>query len=220
MDISRTNGELIMLKLTDKERAVFENILDSDLGAINAKFMNQIKDFWGLARERLQIKKGFDKLEIEKNKLNEGIKLMKDRIAEIENSMHTEKLLPEQIIELGGNANNYGAFRGANFYGIPVESQFDYEIVEFIRDNIDIEVPAEVIRDICLSVKRELAMCGTFETAKEAYEKFYSPDFRKYGVDIPLRLDEVRNNKKLLEFAGKSLNQINNVNNSKVESEE
>jgi hypothetical protein len=39
---------------------------------------------------------------------------------------------------------------------------------------------------------RELAMSGTFEEARESYEKFYSMDFKKYGVDIPPRLDDIK----------------------------
>ena len=39
-----------MTKLTEKEREGFEKILSQDLGAINARFMSQIKDFWGIAR--------------------------------------------------------------------------------------------------------------------------------------------------------------------------
>ena len=35
-----------MSKLTEREREGFEKILAEDLKAINAKFMNQIKDFW------------------------------------------------------------------------------------------------------------------------------------------------------------------------------
>ena len=53
-------------------------------------------------------------------------------------------------------------------------------------------------------------MAGTFEEAREAYEKFYSLDFRKYGVDIPPRLDDIRKDKKLVKFAQESLQQIEN----------
>jgi hypothetical protein len=51
-------------------------------------------------------------------------------------------------------------------------------------------------------------MAGTFEEAREAYEKFYSLDFRKYGVDIPPRLDDICNDKKRMEYAQQSLQQI------------
>ena len=40
-------------------------------------------------------------------------------------------------------------------------------------------------------------MAGTFEEARAAYTKFYSLDFRKYGVDIPQGLMKL---KKKLNF--------------------
>lgn len=60
-----------MAKLTEKEREAFEKILTADLGAINAKFMNQIKDFWDIARREVKKKRGWDKLEEEKQRLKE-----------------------------------------------------------------------------------------------------------------------------------------------------
>ena len=48
-------------------------------------------------------------------------------------------------------------------------------------------------------------MAGTFEEARTAYEKFYSLDFRKYGVDIPPRLDDICNDRKLVEYAQQPL---------------
>jgi hypothetical protein len=195
-----------MAKLTEKERIGFESILNQDLQAIDVKFMNQIKDFWNIARERVMMLKGWDKLKKEKQELNKQKEKIIERIHEIENIMNKENLLPEQIVELGGKPDTYGRFGGANFYGIPVTSQFEYEIVEYIRRKINLEIPAKILRDIAQASIRELTMAGTFEEARESYEKFYSLDFRKYGVDIPPRLKEVADNKKLLTQAGQSLN--------------
>jgi hypothetical protein len=194
-----------MAKLTEKEREAFERILSQDLLAINMKFMNQLKDFWSYARDQVKHIRGYDKLEEERDKLNEEIRKCQERIHEIEGEMHSESLTPEQIVELGGKANEYGRFSGAKFYGIPVEGQFDYAIVEYIRKNIDIEIPAKIIRDICSASLRELTMAGTFEEAREAYQKFYSLDFRKYGVDIPPRLSEIMNDARLISSAQKSV---------------
>ncbi|MDD2246317.1 MAG: hypothetical protein PHC39_04465, partial [Proteiniphilum sp.] len=58
------------------------------------------------------------------------------------------------------------------------------------------------------SSMRALVMAGTFEEAREAYEKFYSLDFRKYGVDIPPRLQELCDDKKTMLYAQQSLQQI------------
>ena len=197
-----------MTKLTGDEREGFEKILAKDLGAINDRFMNQIKDFWGISRKKVMERRGWDKLVREKEELETRKKEIINRIHEIESIMTNEPLRVEQAIELGGTANDFGKIKGANFYGIPVESQFEYEIVEYIRSNIDLEVPSKILRDVCHSSIRALVMAGTFEEARAAYEKFYSLDFRKYGVDIPPRLDDLCNDKKMMSYAQQSLQQI------------
>ena len=198
-----------MAKLTEKEREGFEAILMSDLKAINSRFMSQIKDFWGIARIQVLETKGWDKLIKEKELLDIQRKQIVERIHSIEHILNSEHLLAEQVIELGGKANDYGKMDGANFYGIPVTSQFEYEIVEYIRSNIDLEIPSKILRDVCQSSIRALTMSGSFEEARGAYEKFYSLDFRKYGVDIPPRLDDICEDRKTMLYAQQSLQQIN-----------
>ena len=197
-----------MPKLTEREREGFEKILSKDLAAINDRFMSQIKDFWGIARIKILERRGWDKLIKEKDDLEQQQKLIKNRVHEIENIMNKDPLLVEQVVELGGKPDEYGRHSGANFYGIPVTSQFEYEIVEYIRNNIDLEIPSKILRDVCKSSIRALVMSGTFEEARAAYEKFYSLDFRKYGVDIPPRLSEICEDKKTMLYAQQSLQQI------------
>jgi hypothetical protein len=197
-----------MPKLTEREREGFEKILEADLKAINSRFISQIKDFWSIARIKVLESKGWDELIREKDRLEIQKKQIIQRIHEIELEMNSENLRAEQEIELGGKANENGRCNGANFYGIPVTSQFEYEIVEYVKKNIDLEVPAKILRDVCESSMRALVMAGTFEEARETYEKFYSLDFRKYGVDIPPRLDELCNDKKSMLFAQQSLQQV------------
>jgi Rad3-related DNA helicase len=198
----------VMPKLTEREREGFEKILSKDLQAINDRFMNQIKDFWGIARKEILARKGWDKLMKEKEDLELEKKRIINRVHEIEGILSEEKLRVEQVVELGGKSNDYGKYSGANFYGIPVESQFDYEIVEYIRANIDLEIPSKILRDVCQSSIRALVMSGTFEEARAAYEKFYSLDFRRYGVDIPPRLDDICKDGKTMLYAQQSLQQI------------
>lgn len=197
-----------MPKLTERERAGFEDILKKDLAAINDRLMSQIKDFWGIARVEVLKSKGWDKLLNEKQQLENQRKEIGQRIHEIELVINSENLRAEQEIELGGKADEHGRCRGANFYGIPVTSQFEYEIVEYIKVHIDLEIPSKILRDVCRSSIRALVMAGTFEEARDAYEKFYSLDFRKYGVDIPPRLAELCEDKKTMLYAQQSLQQI------------
>jgi hypothetical protein len=197
-----------MPKLTEREREGFEKILTADLAAIDTRFMNQIKDFWGIARNHVLHSKGWDSLIQEKERLEVERTHIAQRIHDIELTLESENLRVEQLVELGGKADSYGHVRGATFYGIPIESQFDYEIVEYIRNNVDLKIPAKILRDVCASSIRALVMAGTFEEARAAYEKFYSLDFRKYGVDIPPRLDDICSDKKMMEYAQQSLQQI------------
>ncbi len=187
-----------MAKLTEKEREGFEGIMAEDMASINTKFMNQIKDFWAKSREEVLKAKGWDKLIKEKQELNIEQDKVRDRINEIENILNSEHLRPEQVVELGGKPNEYGEHKDASFYGIPVTSQFEYDIIEFIRKNINLEVPAKFLYDLGRSCMRELTMSGTFEEARDAYQKFYSMDFRQYGVDIPPRLDDAKKEKEKL----------------------
>ena len=197
-----------MPKLTEREREGFEKILETDLAAINKRFMNQIKDFWAIARTKVLEKRGWDKLIREQTDLEQQRETIKNRIHEIESILKAEPMRVEQVVELGGKADEYGHCRGARFYGIPVESQFEYEIVEYIRANIDLEIPSKILRDVCQSSIRALVMAGTFEEARAAYEKFYSLDFRKYGVDIPPRLDDICADRNSMLYAQQSLQQI------------
>ena len=197
-----------MPKLTEREREGFEKILSEDLKAINQRFISQIKDFWGIARDKVLEQKGWDTLILEKEQLERKQKEIKQRVHEIEEILNSEKLRVEQVVELGGKSNEYGRCDGANFYGIPVTSQLEYEIVEYIKQNIDLEVPAKILRDVCESSIRALVMAGTFEESRGAYEKFYSLDFRKYGVDIPPRMDDICANKNSMLYAQQSLQQI------------
>ena len=199
-----------MAKLTERERAGFEKILNKDLMAINSKFLSQINDFWALSRKEVMKQKGWDKLEKEKEKLHKQQEKAKERLHEIENIFNSEELRSEQIVELGGDVDGYGRYTGANFYGIPVTSQFEYEIVQYIKDKVNIEIPSKILRDICESSLRELAMSGTFEEGRKAYQKFYSLNFRQYGVDIPPRIDDIIKDNKLLKFAQDSMNLIEN----------
>lgn len=201
----KKNEVIPIAKLTEKERLGFEEILGQDLVAINKKLIEQIRIFWTTSRNDVMRIKGWDKLIERRTALISEKERIKREINEIEATINSAPLTPEQVVELGGKPDDYGRFTGANFYGVPVTSQFEYEVVQYIRNNINLQVPAKIIHDVCEASIRELTMAGTFEEAREAYNKFYSLDFRKYGVDIPPRLQEIKDAKEKLEMAQQTL---------------
>ena len=195
-----------------RERQAFIEIIIEDLGAIESKVVEQIKDLWEESRQEILHERGLD-LKIErKDEIKKQIDELKEELSVIERELHATKLTVHQTIELGGKVNRYDDAIGANFFGMPVRSQLEYDIVQRIKDKVDTEAPAKYLRDLGRSSLRELTMAGTFEDAQGIYNEFYSLNFRKYGVDIPPRLTEMKesgnisdafmlpeNDKKLLE---------------------
>jgi hypothetical protein len=117
---------------------------------------------------------------------------LKEELNKIESQIQSEPLNVHQTIELGGAVDRWGKTKDALFFGIPVNSQLDYDIVQRIKFKVDTEAPAKYLDDLGRTAIRELTMAGTFEECQEIYEDFYSLDFRKYGVDIPPRLKELK----------------------------
>lgn len=198
-----------MTKLNQKEREAYEKIIEADLHAINMRVVEQIKLIWDKARIKIMHDKGYDKMEDRKDELKKQIKQFQEELHSIENILNSEPLTKQQTIEMGGKVDRYDRASGANFYGIPITSQFEYEVCQYIKQNIDVDAPAKFVYDLARSCFRELTMVGTFEEAKEVYEKLYALDFRKYGVDIPPRLSEIKTSnptltapKELLKIGG------------------
>ncbi len=188
-----------MTKLTPNERKEFLKIFEEDLRAINSALAHQIEDIWDKARSQILKESGQDDLLLKKAKLITERDKLNEEIHTIEMALRSKPLTKQQVIELGGDVNTYGRAKGANFHGIPIESYFEYQIAQLIKEHLDLNAPAKFVRDLSKSCIRELTMAGTFEQAQQIYEKFYKLDFRKYGVDIPPRLDEMRTEKELLQ---------------------
>ena len=184
-----------MTKLNQKERLAFIQIIDNDLTAITSKIHEQINDYWEQARQKILHDLGYDILIKEKNELEQEQKRIRQRIHEIENTIEKKPMTVNQILEYGGQINDWGKAVEANFMGIPIHSEIEYKIAKLIEANIDVHAPAKYLEKLAKSTLRELAMAGTFEEAREVYEDFYSLDFRKYGVDIPPRLKELKKGK-------------------------
>lgn len=187
-----------MTTLRPTDRKGFEDVFDADFGAIQEAVTMQIKKIWASARAQIEKERGWDKLYSEREDLKKQKEQIEQRLHEIELTIQKEPLSKQQVIELGGKKNQWDHYKGAEFCGIPVESQFEYDIVQLIKEHIDMEAPAKYVRDLYFSCKRELAMVGSFEDAKKVYEQFYSLDFRKYGVGIAPRLSDIKSKNPLL----------------------
>ncbi len=188
-----------MTKLSPNERKEFLKIFVEDLKAINGALAHQIEEIWDKARSQILKNSGHDELLHKKAKLLNEREKISNEIHQLEEALRSKTLTKQQIIEMGGDIDNYDRAKGANFHGIPIESYFEYQIAQLIKDHLDLNAPAKFVSDLSKSCIRELTMAGTFEKAQEVYEKFYKLDFRKYGVDIPPRLDEMRTDKELLQ---------------------
>jgi len=188
-----------MTKLSPNERKEFLKIFEEDLRAIEGALAHQIESIWDKARDQILKESGQDDLLHKKADLINQRNKLDEEIHQIEVALRSKPLTKQQIIEMGGNIDAYERAKGANFHGIPIESYFEYQIAQLIKDHLDLKAPAKFVRDLSKSCIREMTMAGTFEKAQEVYEKFYALDFRKYGVDIPPRLDEMRSEKALLQ---------------------
>jgi len=181
-----------MTKLNQKERLAFIQIIEGDLSAINSRIHEQLNLYWEKSRAEILHDCGFDGLIEEKKQLKKKEEQIRQRIHEIEDIIEDKPMTVNQILEYNGKINQWGKAESAHFMGIPLDSQVDYKIAKLIETNIDVHAPAKYIEQIAKATLRELAMAGSFEEAREVYNDFYSLDFRKYGVDIPPRLKEIK----------------------------
>jgi len=194
-----------MTKLGLRERQTFMDIFGADFGSIQSAFTNQIQKIWEQARGQILQEEGKTGLLERKEEIEEAIHKLQQEMHEIERKIKPEDLTKEQIIELGGNLDRWGEARDANFYGIPIKSKTEYEMVQLIKSQLNLEVPAKFLYDLNRSCFRELAMVGTFEEGQGVYNQFYKLNFRKYGVDLPPRLTEVKSQSPLIETKGTGL---------------
>jgi len=194
-----------MTKLGLRERQTFMSIFEVDFGVIQSAFTNQIQKIWEMAREEILREEGKLDLITRKEEIDLKIIELQEEKHKLERQIKPEDLTKEQIIELGGKIDRWGEGREANFFGIPIKSQTEYKMVQMIKAQLDLEVPAKFLYDLNRSCFRELAMVGTFEEAQEVYNKFYQLNFRKYGVDLPPRLAEIKEQSPLIETKGTQL---------------
>lgn len=213
-----------MTKMNQKEREIFFNIIEQDLSAINSRVVEQIEQLWIIARNELIEERGLETIREEKEVIKEKINELRQKLSDLEDQLTPEPLTVHQAIELGAKPNKFDDYRGAHFFCIPVQNEFDYAIIQKIKERVDTESPAKYLSDLASSALREIAMAGTFEEAQKIYEDFYALDFRKYGVDIPPRLKELREAKEesqqfLLGYAKDNIPKLESENKDKKKDE-
>ncbi len=194
-----------MTKLGLRERQTFMQIFETDFLTIQSAFTNQIQKIWGQARQQILEEEGKEGLLERKKEIDEEIHKLQQEKHEIERTIKPENLTKEQIVELGGKVDRWGEGKDAGFYGIPIKSKTEYKMVQLIKSQLNLEIPAKFLYDLNRACFRELAMVGTFEEAQEVYNRFYALDFRKYGVDLPPRLTEMKSQNPLIETKGTEL---------------
>lgn len=181
-----------MTKIGLQERREFLGIIREDMRAIRSKVVEQLKELWAESRAEILQETGLDLLQTRKEEIKQQMASLKEELNKLEADIQSEPLTVHQAMELGGGVDRWEKTKGANFFGIPVNSQLDYDIVQRIKEKVDTEAPAKYLDDLGRTALRELTMAGTFEECQGIYEDFYSLDFRKYGVDIPPRLKELK----------------------------
>jgi len=187
-----------MSKLSQKEREGFTKIIREDLCAINKRFGEQIQAIWAETRQAVLDKLGHERLIDRKKEIVTKIRELNEEAHQIEIKLSGKPLTVQQSLELGGKLDDYGRAYGANFYGIPIRSKTEFDIVQKIKEKIDLGAPAKFLFDLARSSLREIVMSGSFEEARKVYDRFYDLDFRRFGVDIPPRLADMKAENPLL----------------------
>lgn len=181
-----------MTRIGLQERREFLNIIKEDMTAIRSKVIEQLKELWAESRTEILQETGLDILQKRKDEIIQKIAELKEELNRLESEIKSEPISVHQVLEMGGSVDRWSKAKRAHFFGIPVDTQFDYDIVQRIKEKVDTEAPAKYLDDLGRTALRELTMAGTFEECQKIYEDFYSLDFRKYGVDIPPRLKELK----------------------------
>lgn len=190
-----------MTKLGIREKQMFMEIVETDLRIINRAVKNQLAKLWDEAKKVVEQETGVDKLKTRKEEIRTEVTRLQAELHDLESQIRGPRLTAEQRTEMGTDTDRYGYMRDPNVFGRNIATDMDYKIVQKISEIADPDKTGQFLSTLAKSVMRELAMAGTFEHAQGIYEQFYGLDFRKYGVDIPPRLQEIQDSQELLEQA-------------------
>lgn len=179
-------------KIGIREKQAFVEIVAEDLGAIHRRIGEQLNEIWSQVREEIIEERGYKKLEDKKAKLRAQIDKLNTQIYDIEQILRDGAMSHDDAKEFQATFDRWGNASDCNFYGVPLRTKMDCEIARRIKSRINLEAPAKYLSDLARSAIREITMSGDYTQCRAAYETFYAIDFRKYGVDIPPRLNEMK----------------------------
>jgi hypothetical protein len=187
-----------MPKISMAEKEMMADVLNEDLQLINAEISKQFAALWDKCRDDIAHELGFDDRTKKIEELEEKIRLLREEIGTLQKGMKEYEEHPsvQDYIDVGveppKNRNGFIYNHDRYFHGIPVNSMMDILIVKRIKEICDPSKPIMMLGEIAKSAHRALVMSGTYEEARKAYETFYNLDFRRYGVNIPRRLEEIK----------------------------
>jgi hypothetical protein len=180
------------------EKEMMAKIIREDLGLINAEVTKQFQVLWEKCRADLEHEMGIDQKQAEIAQVEAQIEKLKEKVGELQskiqeyNNHPTAKDYVEAGIEPPQNRNGYIYSHDQKYMGVAITSIMDLLIVKRIKTLCDPERPLLMLSEIAQSAYRALIMAGTYDEARKAYESFYNLDFRRFGVKIPRRLDEIK----------------------------
>ena len=187
-----------MPKISMAEKEMMADVLNEDLQLINAEISKQFAALWDKCRDDIEHELGFDDRKKQIEDLQDQISKLQAQIGQLQQGMTEYANHPtvQDYIDVGieapKNRNGYIYNHDRHFHGIPVNSKMDILIVRRIKEMCDPSKPIMMLGEIAKSAHRALVMSGTYEEARKAYETFYNLDFRRYGVNIPRRLEEIK----------------------------
>lgn len=187
------------VKLTMAEKEMMSKVLKQDLSLIESEVFRQFHELWEKTRRDVEDELGFHKKNEEIEKLQAEIQKLTAKIGEVQASMreYAEHPTVQDYLDAGlappkNQRNGFIYNHNVEFMGIPVNSKMDCLIAKKIKSQCDPERPLNMLCEIAQSAYRALVMSGTYDEARDAYDKFYSLDFQRFGVKIPRRLDEIK----------------------------
>lgn len=185
-------------KLGTMDKKQFLEIICEDMLTIQHTLDMQMNQIWMAARNETMRKLGHPKLLKRMELLRKKVVEIQDEIHNIQTKLDGRDLTPEELREFEAKQDGYGRYSQASFHGIPICNRLDYETAKYLKSKVDFRSPLKFLHDLGRSAVREITMSGTFEDAQAVYQRFYAMDFRKYGVDIPPRLIEIKATSPLL----------------------